>query len=146
MKTNESKQKNTEEIIEKIIIANGKLLYAISKKSDNSKSAYVYIHNGEIYFSNNYYSTADFDDSVEAHVVAKEIFVAHLNTDIKSKMLELKQLETLFASIGMQEHISTPLRIESQRLFGKPEKKKRKPTPRELVTASEPICLDDEAE
>ena len=96
---------------EKMIVNNGKMIYAISlkEKSNQRESGrnYIYIKDGQIYFSDSWYSNAvEFDFNDEAHRIAKEIFVSQLQVDIKRRILELKQLEEIFDSIDLKECIS----------------------------------------
>ena len=96
---------------EKMIIRNGKMVYAISLKDKSSQNKedrnYVLIDNGKVYFSDSWYSGAvEFNFNDEAHKIAKEIFVSQLQVDIKRRILELKQLEEIFDDIGLKECIS----------------------------------------
>lgn len=96
---------------EKMIVNNGKMIYAISLKEKSNQSEsdrnYIYIENGQIYFSDRWYSNAvEFNFNDEAHKIAKEIFVSQLQVDIKRRILELKQLEEIFDDIGLKECIS----------------------------------------
>jgi hypothetical protein len=96
---------------EKMIVNNGKMIYAISlKEKSNQRESdrnYIYIRDGQVYFSDSWYSSAaEFDFNDEAHRVAKEIFVSQLQVDIKRRILELKQLEEIFDSIDLKECIS----------------------------------------
>lgn len=64
--------------------------------------------NGEIYFTDSWYSSLeDFEFGNEAHKIAKDIFMQQLQTDIKTKIGELKLLEEVFKSINLQECIGT---------------------------------------
>ena len=85
---------------EKMIVRNGKMVYAISlsdkSNNRNSERTHILIENGEIHFSNNWYSdTIDFNFNDEAHKIAKDIFISQLQVDIKRRILELKQLEEI---------------------------------------------------
>lgn len=96
---------------EKMIVNNGKMIYAISLKEKSNQSEndrnYIYIEDGQIYFSDRWYSNAvEFNFNDEAHKIAKEIFVSQLQVDIKRRILELKQLEEIFDDIGLKECIS----------------------------------------
>ena len=96
---------------EKMIVNNGKMIYAISlKEKSNQRESdrnYIYIKDGQVYFSDSWYSSAvEFDFNDEAHKIAKEIFVSQLQVDIKRRILELKQLEEIFNDIGLKECIS----------------------------------------
>ena len=63
-----------------------------------------YINNGEIYFDQDrWFTTNEFDFNNETHKIAKEIFINQLQTDIKTRVLELKQLEEVFNEINLSE-------------------------------------------
>lgn len=96
---------------EKMIIRDGKMVYAISLKDKSNQNTenrnYILIDDGKVYFSDSWYSSAvEFNFNDEAHKIAKEIFVTQLQVDIKRRILELKQLEEIFDSIGLKECIS----------------------------------------
>lgn len=92
---------------EKIIVKDGKIAYAIQLDERNDKN-YITIRNGEIYFTDSWYSSLkNFDFNDETHRIAKEIFIQQLQTDIKTKIGELKLLEEVFKSIDLQECIGT---------------------------------------
>lgn len=92
---------------ETMIVRNGKLIYAIQlKEKANSDRSFIYINNGEIYFSESYFSTTEFDFNNETHKIAKEIFISQLQTDIKKRVLELKQLEEIFKDLNLTECLS----------------------------------------
>ncbi len=92
---------------ETMIVRNGKLIYAIQlKEKANSDRSFIYINNGEIYFSESYFSTTEFDFNDETHKIAKEIFISQLQTDIKKRVLELKQLEEIFKDLNLTECLS----------------------------------------
>lgn len=92
---------------EKIIIRNGKLQYAIQLNEEKSRN-HIIIENGKIYFTDNWYSdTETFNFNDDAHRIAKEIFISQLQTDIKSKIAELKLLEEVFKSINLTEFLGT---------------------------------------
>lgn len=96
---------------EKMIIRNGKMIYAISLKDKSSQNKedrnHILIDDGKVYFSDSWYSSAvEFNFNDEAHRIAKEIFVSQLQVDIKRRILELKQLEEIFDDIGLKECIS----------------------------------------
>ena len=50
-----------------------------------------------------------FNAGEESHAIAKEIFVSQLQTTIRNKILELKQLDSLFRELGMQNYLGTTL-------------------------------------
>ena len=91
---------------ETMIIRNGKLIYAISltdKAEEKHRSCYILIENGKAYFSDNIWQKTEFDFNNENHQIAKEIFITQLQTDIKRRILELKQLQSVFSELNLQE-------------------------------------------
>lgn len=108
---------------EKIIIRNGKIQYAIQLNEEKNRN-YIIIDNGKIYFTDNWYSkTETFDFNDEAHKIAKEIFVQQLQTDIKSKIAELRLLEEVFKSINLSECLGTIIPDTSRLLLNKKDVK-----------------------
>ena len=99
---------------EVMIIRNGKHIFAVKLKVSNKKSdrdTYVYIEDGKIRLNNDSWCR-DMDcvnACVESHAIAKEIFVSQLQTTIRNKILELKQLESLFKELDMQNYLGTTL-------------------------------------
>ena len=92
---------------ETMVTRNGKLIYAIQLKSKaNSDRSFIYIYNGEVYFSDSYFSSTEFDFNDDTHRIAKEIFINQLQTDIKRRVLELKQLEEIFKDLNLSECVS----------------------------------------
>lgn len=106
---------------EKMIVRNGKMIYAISLRDKNntkSSKSHILIENGKVYFSDSWYSDAiEFDFSDEAHKIAKEIFVSQLQVDIKRRILELKQLEEIFNDLGLKECLGNAIYDNSQRIL-----------------------------
>lgn len=99
---------------ETIIIRDGRPLYAISvvdkSVGDRKNPTYIYMYNGRVFFSENWISgVSNYDMGDEAHRIAKEMFVSQLQTDIKSRILELKQLENIFENLGLPECFGTVL-------------------------------------
>ena len=98
---------------EKMIVRDGKMIYAISLADKNNKGSdrtHILIDNGKVYFTNSWYSDSlEFDFNDDAHKIAKEIFVSQLQTTIRNKILELKQLESLFKELDMQNYLGTTL-------------------------------------
>ena len=81
---------------ETMIVRDGKLAYVIilDNKSNGNHSTYIYIRDGKIYFSqDSWFTSTRFDFEDETHRISKEIFVNQLQTDIKTRVLELKQLD-----------------------------------------------------
>lgn len=110
---------------EKIIIEKGKPVYAINLNEEKGLRNHIYIHNGEIYFSDRWVNEAtEFDCNDEAHKLAKEIFKSQIGTDIKRRILELKLLEAIFDKLGIKEYITDTLNQEKKRLFGLSSAKK----------------------
>ena len=84
---------------ETMIVRDGKLVYAIvlDDKASGRDSTYIYMYNGKIYFNqDHWYTTTKFDFKDETHRIAKEIFISQLQTDIKTRVLELRQLQEIF--------------------------------------------------
>lgn len=106
---------------EKMIVRDGKLIYAISlsdKNDKNSNRTHILIDNGKVYFSNSWYSDSlEFNFNDDAHKIAKEIFVSQLQVDIKRRILELKQLEEVFNDIGLKECLGNAIYDNSQRIL-----------------------------
>lgn len=108
---------------EKIIIKSGKLLYAIQLNDKKSRN-HIIMENGKVYFTDSWYSDAEtFDFNDEAHRIAKEIFISQLQTDIKSKIAELRLLEEVFKSINLSECLGTIIPDSSKLLLNKEELK-----------------------
>lgn len=107
---------------EKLVINNGKMIYAISladkTNKGNSSRSHILIQNGKVYFSDSWYSDAiEFDFNDEAHKIAKEIFVSQLQVDIKRRILELKQLEEIFNDLNLKECLGNAIYDNSQRIL-----------------------------
>lgn len=101
-----------QEIKETIKISNGKPIYCLQIEQGESKMQ-IYIKSGEIYFESCGYGFdryPTFDMCNEAHQVAKEIFLSSLKTDIKNKILQLKQLELILDQLSLKDVISEELR------------------------------------
>ena len=101
-----------QEIKETIKISNGKPIYCLQVEQGESKMQ-IYIRNWEIYFESCGYGFDRypvFDMCNEAHQVAKEIFLSSLKTDIKNKILQLKQLELILDQLSLKDVISEELR------------------------------------
>ena len=106
---------------EKMIVRNGKMIYAISledKNNKNSDKTHIIIENGKVYFTNDWFSnSAEYNFNDEAHKIAKEIFVSQLQVDIKRRILELKQLEEIFESLGLKECLGNSIYDNSQKII-----------------------------
>lgn len=124
---------------EKMIVNNGKMIYAISLKEKSNQSEcdrnYIYIRDGKIYFSDSWYSNAvEFNFNDEAHRIAKEIFVSQLQVDIKRRILELKQLEEIFDSIDLKECINDSI-VNNSKILLELKKEVIKETKKEVNNA-----------
>ena len=107
---------------EKMIIRNGKLVYAISlgdkaSETGRNNTAYIYTHNGEVNFADGWLERHEFDFTNESHQLAKEIFVTELQTDIKRRILELKQLQSVFAELNLNECFGSVLEDNTKLLL-----------------------------
>ena len=124
---------------EKIIIRDGKLAYAIQLLENNNKN-YITIRDGEIYFIDSWYSSLeDFDFGNEAHKIAKDIFIQQLQTDIKTKIGELKLLEEVFKSINLQECIGTVI-PDSSKILIEAKKDIKKEVSKQIEEQIKPIA------
>lgn len=97
-------------IKEAVKVNNGKLVHVIqlTTAQDNQKLQLYYDeskYNGAgIRFEDNkymFYSYNVFNIRSEGHRIAKEIFLTHLQAEIKTKILELKQLELVLDELGL---------------------------------------------
>lgn len=107
---------------ERMIIRDGKLVYAISlggKASGSAKenAAYIYTQDGKVKFADSWFSIHEFDFSNESHQLAKEIFVTELQADIKRRILELKQLQSVFAELNLSECFGSVLEDNTKLLL-----------------------------
>lgn len=133
---------------ENMIVRNGKMIYAISlkdKNESNSNRTHIMIENGEVYFSDNWYSNSiEFNFNDDAHKIAKEIFVSQLQVDIKRRILELKQLEEIFNDIGLKECLGDALYDNSKRILEmkKELKQEMKKEVKQLKEEVEEVCLE----
>ena len=109
-------------INERMIIRDGKLVYAISlggKVSGSTKenNAYIYTQDGKVKFADSWIERHEFDFANESHQLAKEIFVTELQADIKRRILELKQLQSVFAELNLSECFGSVLEDNTKLLL-----------------------------
>lgn len=87
----------------------GKLKYVIQLEQGENNKLQIYIDsNNKICFESNTYNFSNyetFDLSSESHKVAKEIFLTYLQAEVKTRILELKQLELVLDELGLKEVI-----------------------------------------
>lgn len=107
-------QNNNEIKTREIMIArNGKPIFAVRIDdigNENSEANYVYIENGNINFSSSWLrSIVPFSLSNESHKLAKEIFTVGLQAAVKTKVMELKQLESILKDINLAECLGNVL-------------------------------------
>lgn len=107
---------------ETMIIRYGKLIYAISLKDkttnvSGNRSTYIYMDNGKVSFANDWMERYEFDFNNENHQIAKEIFITELQTDIKRRILELKQLQSVFSELNLKECFGTVLEDNTKLLL-----------------------------
>ena len=98
------------QIKEAVKVNNGKLVYVVQLTTENgNQKLQLYYdeskYNGAgIRFEDNHYNFSNynvFDIRSEGHRIAKEIFLTHLQAEIKTKILELKQLELVLDELGL---------------------------------------------
>ena len=73
----------------------GKLKYVVQLEQDDNKLQLYIDNSNKIYFESNSYNFdryETFDLSSETHKVAKEMFLTYLQAEVKTRLLELKQL------------------------------------------------------
>lgn len=105
---------------ETMIIRNGQLVYAVSlkdKANTEKCSCYICIDNGKVYFTDYVVRLIEFDFSNENHRVAKEIFITQLRADIKRRVLELKQLQSVFSELNLEECFGSVLEDNTKLLL-----------------------------
>ena len=133
---------------EKMIVRNGKMIYAISLKDKtkcDSDRTHIIIDDGKVYFTDSWYSNSvEFDFNDDAHKIAKEIFVSQLQVDIKRRILELKQLEEIFNDIGLKECLGNALYDNSKRILEmkKELKQEMQKEVEQLKEDVEEVCLE----
>lgn len=103
-----------------MIARNGKPIFAVridDIENENSEANYVYIENGEIKFSSSWLrSIVPFSLSNESHKLAKEIFTVGLQAAVKTKVMKLKQLESILKDINLSECLGNVL-IDNTKLL-----------------------------
>ncbi len=103
----------------------GKLKYVIQLEQDENNKLQLYIDsNNEIYFDSNKYNFNNyetFDLSSETHKVAKEVFLTYLQAEVKTRLLELKQLELVLDELGLTEVIRKTIVDNSSMLLNTKE-------------------------
>jgi hypothetical protein len=102
-----------------MIARNGKPLFAvrIDNMEDGSNANYVYVENGDIQFSSSWLSSiVPFSVGNESHNIAKEIFTVGLQAAVKTKVMELKQLESILKDINLAECLGNVL-IDNTKLL-----------------------------
>lgn len=106
---NQDKEITAREII---IARNGRPLFAVRIDTEGygNDANYVYIENGDIKFSSSWCnSIIPFSIGNESHRIAKEIFTVGLQAAVKTKVMELKQLESIFKDIHLDECLGNVL-------------------------------------
>ena len=97
-------------IKEAIKVNDGKLIYVVQLTTENGNQKLQLYYDesryngGGLRFEDNAYHFERynvFDLRSEGHRIAKEIFLTHLQTEIKTKILELKQLELVLDELGL---------------------------------------------
>jgi hypothetical protein len=73
--------------------------------------------NGKVSFANDWMERYEFDFNNENHQIAKEIFITELQTDIKRRILELKQLQSVFSELNLSECFGTVLEDNTKLLL-----------------------------
>ena len=97
-------------IKEAIKTNDGKLIYVMEcQQGEEGEKLQLYINSkNEICFGSNRYvfdNYATFKVNDDAHKIAKEIFLTYLQAYVKTRLLELKQLELILDELGLKEVI-----------------------------------------
>lgn len=96
-------------IKEAVKTESGKLVYVVQLEQESGAKLQLYIdYQNKVHFDSNEFSFArydTFDMSKESNRVAKEIFLTYLQAEVKSRLLELKQLELILDELGLKEVI-----------------------------------------
>lgn len=101
-----------------MINRNGKPLFAVRIDNGESNDAnYVYVENGDVKFSSSWMSNiVPYSLSNESHRLAKEIFTIGLQAAIKTKVYELKQIESILTDINLGDCLGNVL-IDNTKLL-----------------------------
>ena len=109
------------QINEVIKIRNGKPCYAVQiQGAAQSDRMQIYINNGDVHFESSGYGWNDnaiFDICDEAHALAREMFLSSLTVAIQNRILELKQLESILDSIGLNGVVRGAIERNAPRLL-----------------------------
>lgn len=113
-------------IIEAVKTDCGKLKYTVRLEQDNKHHFEIYINNqNEICFESNRFRDFDsypiFNINKEGHRVAKEIFLTYLQAEVKTRLLELKQLELVLDELGLKKVIRQTIIDNSSMLLNTKE-------------------------
>jgi hypothetical protein len=91
---------------ELMICRNGKPMFAVRLVNGTSgtNANYVFVENGDVKFASSWLdSIQGFEVGNESHRLAKEIFTTGLQSAIKIRILELRQLESIFHDIDLAD-------------------------------------------
>ena len=91
---------------ELMVVRNGKPTFAVNviNNDRNNNANYVFVENGDVKFASSWLdSIQPFEVGNESHRLAKQAFTIGIQAAIQIRMLELKQLESIFNDIGMSD-------------------------------------------
>jgi hypothetical protein len=88
-----------------MINRNGKPLFAVRiNGEEGNQASYVYVEHGDIKFDTSWMnSITPYELSNESHRLAKEIFTIGLQAAVKTKIYELKQLESILKDLNLSD-------------------------------------------
>lgn len=93
---------NNQTIKETMIVNGGKMKYCVMLEQEKNKVCIYVNSNNELHFeTNRYFDFIQFELNNEVHKIAKEMFLTHLQTEVKTRLLELKQLELILDELGL---------------------------------------------
>lgn len=77
----------------------------------------IYTQDGKVKFADGWIDRHEFDFTNESHQLAKGIFITELQADIKRRILELKQLQSVFAELNLSECFGSVLEDNTKLLL-----------------------------
>ncbi|WP_312942881.1 hypothetical protein [Oscillibacter sp.] len=101
-----------------MISRNGKPLFAVCIGNQDTQANYVYVENGDIKFASSWLNSIQpFSLGDESHRIAKELFTIGVQAAVKSKILELKQLQAILTDLQLSECIGTLIQDNTRLLL-----------------------------
>lgn len=105
---------------ELMINRNGKPIFAVALNDieDGKDANYVFVENGDIKFASSWFrSIIPFHMSDASHRLAKEIFTVGLQCAVKTRIMELKQLESILTDLNLEDCLGDVMVNNARALF-----------------------------